>query len=276
MPEGQPWWMDDRPSRPRAVEGGIQINSTRGAVARTWWSERFITVLESLGVGGRLSRGKSYARQGQIATMELGPGLVTAAVQGTRPQPYKVRVSMPAFGKVEWVTITEALAADASYVAALLSGEMPRDIEEVFTRAGLPLFPSSPRELSMDCTCPDVQVPCKHLAAVFYVLAERFDTDPFLILTLRGRGREWLLDELRERRNAATDGPAAGVPALGDVLESFFDAGPAPDLDEGAALRGPRTAPDAILDQLPAFTVTTGGPSVVEMLRPAYLAMGAP
>ena len=54
------------PSRPRAVEGGIKARSKRGAIAQTWWSERFISVLESLGVGGRLDRGRNYARAGQV------------------------------------------------------------------------------------------------------------------------------------------------------------------------------------------------------------------
>ena len=42
----------------------------------------------------------------------------------------------------------------------------------------------------MRCSCPDSEVPCKHLAATFYLLAEAFDEDPFLILRWRGRDRE--------------------------------------------------------------------------------------
>jgi uncharacterized Zn finger protein len=171
--------------------------------------------------------------------------------------------------------VTQALADDASYAAVLLNGDMPREIETVFEAVGLTLFPASTRDLAMDCTCPDHMVPCKHLAAVFYVLAERFDADPFEILALRGRDRETLLDDLRARRAAARDtgpdggGGAHGVAALADVLDTFYVAGP------GLAdrLSGPRTPSDALLDQIPDFPIAVRGEPVVELLRPAYLAL---
>jgi uncharacterized Zn finger protein len=273
MPDPDPfWWRDAEPGPLRRVEGGIQIHSNRGAVARTWWSQRFLAVLESIGVGGRLSRGRSYARAGQIVSLDVDAGGAVAQVQGTRPQPYKVRIGIPEFGKVEWAAVAQALAGDASYAAALLNGEMPREIESVFAGVGLSLFPGGPRDLAMDCSCPDHAVPCKHLAAVFYVLAERFDADPFEILALRGRDRETLLEDLRARRAALQptgEGPGDEVPALADVLDTFFVAGP------GVAdrLAGPRTPPDALLDQMPAFPIAVRGEQVLDLLRPAYRAL---
>jgi uncharacterized Zn finger protein len=269
MPDPDPfWWRDAEPSRPRKVEGGIQIHSTRGQVARTWWSQRFLSVLESLGVGGRLSRGRSYARAGQIVSLDLDVGGATAQVQGSRPQPYQVRVGVPAFGKAEWAAVTQALADDASYAAALLNGEMPRDIERVFEAVGLSLFPANERDLAMDCSCPDFAVPCKHLAAVCYVLAERFDADPFQILALRGRHRDALLEELRSRRSAAP-APAHGED-LAAVMDRFWAAGDVPE-----QLAGPRTQPDALLDQVPPFPIDVRGADVADLLRPAYRALGA-
>jgi uncharacterized Zn finger protein len=270
MPEPDPfWWRDAEPARPRKVEGGIQIHSTRGPVARTWWSQRFLSVLESLGVGGRLSRGRSYARAGQIVSLDIDVGGAVARVQGSRPQPYQVRVGVPAFGKAEWGAVAQALADDASYAAALLNGEMPRDIEQVFSAVGLSLFPANERDLAMDCSCPDHAVPCKHLAAVCYVLAERFDADPFQILLLRGRHRDALLEELRTRRAAAAPA-SSGVADLAAVLDRFW--APAADLPE--RLAGPRTPPDALLDQVPDFPITVRGRQVAELLRPAYRALG--
>jgi uncharacterized Zn finger protein len=270
MPDPDPfWWRDAEPSRPRKVEGGIQIHSTRGPVARTWWSQRFLAVLESLGVGGRLSRGRSYARAGQIVSLDVDVGGALAQVQGSRPTPYQVRIGVPAFGKAEWATVAQALADDASYAAALLNGEMPRDIERVFEAVGLSLFPASDRDLAMDCSCPDYAVPCKHLAAVCYVLAERFDADPFQILALRGRHRDALLEELRARRAAAT-APAVGED-LAAAMDGFWVAGAGlPEL-----LAGPRTPPDALLDQVPPFPIDVRGEQVAELLRPAYRALGS-
>jgi len=263
------WWRDAEPARPRKVTGGIQINNTRGAVARTWWSRRFIGVLEEIGVGGRLSRGRSYARAGQIVTLEVETGAVRAAVQGTRPKPYQVRLGVPAFGKAEWTAVADALAADASYAAALLNGELPREIEQVFAAHGLSLFPADARDLAMDCTCPDHQVPCKHLAAVCYLLAERFDADPFEILALRGRDRATLLDELRRRRAAAPSADAAGPRPLAELLDRFFVAGAEP----AVRLAGPATPPDALLDQVPELAVDVRGHRVTDLLRPAYHAL---
>jgi hypothetical protein len=252
------WWRDaDAPARPREVRGGIRIHAARGAVARTWWSQRFLGVLEQLGVGGRLSRGKSYARAGQIVDLDVDAGAAVAHVQGTRPRPYRVRLGVPAFGKAEWGRVAQALVDDASYAAALLVGEMPRDIEDVFAAQGLSLFPASAAELAMDCTCPDHVVPCKHLAAVCYVLVEQ-------------RVREALLEDLRARR-AATAEPGTGPAPLEDLLDVFYSAGPGAD----QRITGPDVPPDALLDQVPPFPVAVRGEPVVELLRPVYRALGA-
>jgi uncharacterized Zn finger protein len=263
------------------VEGGLKARSTRGAIAQTWWSGRFIAVLESIIVGGRLQRGRNYARRGQVLSMDVTAGLASALVQGSRVQPYRVRIGLTAFGGPEWAAAERALAGSAWYSAKLLAGEMPDDIEEVFAELGLALFPASAAELSMYCSCPDWQVPCKHIAAVFYLLAEAFDDDPFRILAWRGREREELLAGLHTARGALAPGPAgapaaAGTPgtggaALADRLGSFF-ALPAP-LPLTSA---PAASSASILDQLPELRLAVRGRPLPELLRPAYAAFRAP
>ncbi|MCQ9166063.1 MULTISPECIES: SWIM zinc finger family protein [unclassified Arthrobacter] len=251
---------------PRSVEGGVKAKSVRGAIGTTWWSGRFIEVLEGLGVGGRLQRGRNYARRGQVISLEVGAGTVTASVQGSRSKPYRVRIGISAFGKSEWTAVEEALAGNAWYVATLLSGEMPADIEDVFATAGLSLFPGSARELGMDCSCPDWEVPCKHLAAVFYLLAEQFDEDPFRILAWRGREREDLLGRLHTADGDS--GARAGAP-LTEVLETFFAAPVPVPLRRGSNARG------LLLDQAPALNVTVRSRPLAEVLGPAYVALRA-
>lgn len=266
----QPFWaQEDLPRKPLRVDGGIQIHSARGSVARTWWSARFITVLESLGVGGRMARGRNYARSGQIVSCEVDAGAVVALVQGTRPTPYKVRIGVPAWGKQDWSRAEQALADDAWYAATLLAGGMPPEIEELFAGLGLALFPASQRDLSMDCTCPDVTVPCKHVAAAFYLLAERFDADPFEVLALRGRDRETLLANLRRRRGSTTaPEPVAEEAArpLGELLDTFYAAGEV-DLTRFAPAE---PQPGALLDQIPELPVEVRRHKVRDLLRPAY------
>lgn len=272
MSDTTAWWRDRQPSGPLRVDGGIKARSKRGAIGQSWWSARFIQGLESIGVGGRLGRGRAYARAGQVISLRAGAGSVEADVQGSRPRPYRVRIGITMFGKPEWGRVEQAMADSAWYAAKLLAGEMPTDIEEVFGSVGLALFPASLRELSMDCSCPDHEVPCKHLAAVLYLLAESFDDDPFGVLALRGRDRETLLDNIRARRG--DDGPGtepegdAGAPALADCLERYFRTG-----GELPALAGTAAPVDALLDQLPAVEVTVRGRPLVELLRPAYRAL---
>lgn len=266
--------MNDRffPSaKPVAVNGGIKARSKRGAIAQSWWSSRFIGVLESMGLGGRLQRGRRYARTGQVIEMTVDAGLVSAQVQGSRPKPYRVRISMTAYDKAQWSTLERALADKAWYAAQLLSGSMPEDLEEVFAEAGLPLFPESGKDLKMDCSCPDWGVPCKHVAAVCYLLAESFDEDPFRILAWRGRERDDLLGNLRALRSSAKGQPAGGttrVTPLADSLDAYFTSPIDIPTYQPAEL-----PPDAVLRQLPALPLQVRGVSLIDLLRPAYLRM---
>jgi uncharacterized Zn finger protein len=264
-----PWYPP--PSRPRPVEGGLQARSRRGAIGATWWSERFITVLESIGLGNRLQRGRNYARRGQVISLEVDAATVTARVQGSRARPYRVRIGIAAYGKTQWAQLEQALAGDAWFTAQLLAGDMPGQIEELFGARELPLFPSTAGELSMDCTCPDWQVPCKHLAAVFYLLAEAFDDDPFTILAWRGRDRDTLLDNLAAARSGGphpADRQRTGKP-LTDCLEQYYDlTGPMPPTGL------PATSTAELLAQLPAVAVIVRDRDLIELLRPAYAAFG--
>jgi uncharacterized Zn finger protein len=262
--EEEPFWRSAPPARPRTVHGGIQINSTRGPVARTWWSARFLVVLEAAGVGGRLARGRTYARRGQTVSLQVDAGAATARVQGSAARPYRVRIGVPTLDKAQWTAVLDALAADASLTAAMLAGELPREVEDVVAAQGVDLFPSGRRDLAMDCTCPDATVPCKHLAAVFYLLAERFDADPFAVLALRGRDRETVLDELRARRTRAPE-----APPLPTDPAAFYGGGSSPELPAG-----PSAPPDALLDRVPALPLAVRGRDVVELLRPLYRALG--
>ena len=208
-----PWWPP--PSTPIAVEGGLQARSQRGRIGDTWWSQRFITVLESLGIGTRLQRGKRYARTGQVLSLNVAPGQVTASVQGSRAKPYRVFIETRVLSAVEWDGAEAVMASSAVFLAKLLAGDMPEEIEEAFVESSGPLFPASADGFDSACSCPDWENPCKHIAAVYFLLAEAFDHDPFLIFAWRGRGRAELLASLRARRR--------GVDSAGDPGRSQPD-----------------------------------------------------
>ncbi len=282
------------PSRPRKVAGGIKASSSRGAIGSTWWSRRFIDALEALAVGGRLARGRSYARQGQVLSLDLKPGRVRSRVQGSRVRPYSVELAVEPFTELVWTKVEIALAEQAIYSARLLAGEMPEDIEEVFTAAGTPLFPARPGDLVMSCSCPDWEVPCKHLAATIYLLGERFDADPFEILAWRGRDRATLLARLRTLRGTEPVGAAAedgtdgvGGGGGGSATSAVGAMAALEDLDEPVGADAPErfwnspvplgqrpsTVPvpvDLLLRQLPPPAGSLGGAVLLDRLRQAY------
>jgi uncharacterized Zn finger protein len=281
-------WGDWPPARPIRVEGGIKARSKRGAIGEQWWSRRFIGVLESYGMSGRLARGRSYARAGQVLDFELAQGKITAQVQGSRARPYQVKIGVLPLTTAQWRRVQDRLASQALFRAKLLAGEMPHEIEEVFDECGTPLFPSSSGDLDMRCSCPDWEVPCKHLAAVCYVLAEEFDRDPFGLLAWRGKGREELLaalGQLQGGAGVAGQAEAGGdawrasldVPAkpLAECLDTFWSPGLSP-----ARLRALTTAPspavpDLLLRMFAPPPVKVRGKDLTEVLTPAYHRLAA-
>ncbi|MET8023747.1 SWIM zinc finger family protein [Streptomyces avermitilis] len=187
------------------------------AFAATWWGQAWVTALEDSSLdSGRLSRGRTYARKGMVGPVTIAPGQVKAAVQGSRPRPYRSAVHLPVLTDTQWDTLLDTVAARAGHLAALLDGEMPAELVDDARRAGVPFLPQS-AELDPECSCPDWGYPCKHAAALCYAIAATIDDDPFVLFALRGRGREEVFAELRAHRLAAqeTTAPPAssGIPA---------------------------------------------------------------
>ncbi len=196
-------------SKPRRPAHGIQAKTGRGQFGKTWWASRWLAALERLVDSGRLSRGRSYARSGQVLNLDIQPGRVDSRVQGSRPTPYKVRIEIKPLTDQAWKKVVDAMAAQALFAAKLLAGEMPPNIEEAFSAADVSLFPQQRADLETDCSCPDYSNPCKHIAAVYYLLGEQFDEDPFLLFRLRGRAKDDILAALRARRTVAGAAPEA-------------------------------------------------------------------
>jgi uncharacterized Zn finger protein len=269
------------PSVPLPADG-IRARSQRGDIGETWWSKRFIGILESFDLGARLVRGRRYARAGQVLDLAITPGEVTARVQGSRPKPYEVRIGMLTLPAKDWGRVEAVMASRAVFLAKLLAGEMPRDIEEAFTESRLSLFPATARDLSSDCSCPDWSNPCKHIAATYYLLAEAFDADPFLIFRWRGRDRDELLaslgaspdaDGAAAHAQALWDVPSPDVPPLAETLDRFWEPGPGAGSEAVPAHPRATLVPDAILRGLDPKLVEVRGRSLVELLGPAYVAI---
>ena len=215
-------------SRPRKATGGIKAASQRGGFAASWWARRWLDVLESFDIGARLQRGRSYARKGQVLSIDVSKGMVEAAVQGSRPQPYQVNIKVRPLLPSEWKRLAAQLSTQAIFAAKLLAGEMPQEIESAFKEAGLSLFPEKLKEISTGCSCPDWSNPCKHVAAVYYLLGEAFDRDPFLIFRLRGMDREEFTAMLGAISRIDEPKAAPGPEPMTTDAHEFWSAKPEP------------------------------------------------
>jgi uncharacterized Zn finger protein len=189
-----------KPTKPKEAKDGIKARSQRGSFAKNWWAQRWIAALERLVDSGRLTRGRAYARKGQVLSIEETKDGIAAKVQGSQRSPYKIKIQIAPLSDAQWNKVIDALSEQAIFTAQLLAGEMPQEIESAFEAAKVSLFPARRDDLNTDCSCPDYANPCKHVAAAHYILGERFDEDPFLIFRLRGRTQEQVMAALRQRR----------------------------------------------------------------------------
>ncbi len=187
--------------------------------SREWWSQRWLDLLDSYRFKKRLERARNYSRQGNVLSIEFKNAKVLARVQGTEPEPYRVSLSLDYFSDEEWGYVIETMSKRVLFAAKLLAGEMPQNIEEVFTANGLSLFPFTLSDVRSKCSCPDKANPCKHVGAVYYQLGDRFSEDPFVLFQLRGRSKDQIISDLRQLRSV--DSSASLNTELTDNLEAI-------------------------------------------------------
>ncbi len=219
-----------------AVKGGIRAQNPHVGNLRVWWSRRWTEVLENFRLGARLGRGRNYAVSGQVSSLTIRPGFVEAAVQGSDKEPYTSDIRFRAVEGEAKARIIELLRRRPMMIARLLVCDLPDEVEAFFRAEGCPLFPKREHDLTSRCTCPDYANPCKHLAAVYYLLGEAITKNPLILLELRGISRADLLGEAAEPAGAAAAAPPAEAAAeepwtregfYGVPREAFSDYGPA-------------------------------------------------
>ena len=181
-----------------------------------WWVQQWVDLLNSYRFKKRLERGRKYAREGHILQLEFKGSKVVAEVQGTATDPYKLSIWIDQFTDEDWEYVVDTMAQQAIYSAQLLAGEMPPNIEEIFTANGLSLFPFALSDVHSRCNCPDPKNPCKHIAAVYYQLGDFFREDPFVLFQLRGRTKAQLLDALRQKRRLQNEDQMENTPLPSD------------------------------------------------------------
>jgi uncharacterized Zn finger protein len=172
--------------------------------SRTWWGQRFIAALEKIMDSGRLSRGRSYARNGKVLNFEIKDGLIKAQVRGSvnpyfgvyKEPLYITTIEFKSISAGNWSAAIAYIASKASLISRLMLNEIPDNIDDAFAKLNLHLLPHRKDDFKTKCSCPDWSNPCKHIAGVYYLLAAQLDRDPFLLFELRGLSRESLQKEL--------------------------------------------------------------------------------
>jgi uncharacterized Zn finger protein len=249
------------------------------AAKQAWWSQKFIEVLESFKMGSRLARGKAYAQESKVLKLSISSGIVTATVQGSRKSHYKVSIKLEPLSDGAWKQVMGNLTKKAIYAVELLQDKMPNDITTAFEDAGTSLFPKRLEDLESSCDCPDWSNPCKHIAATYYILAQHFDLDPFLIFVWRGRLKTQILESLRLywKQGKPKTETFANIPVrkiTGEEYEAYWNG---PDQPDTVTPLDPfsKAVPDSGIRKLGEAPVQLDGQELGSVLAEAYLVTSA-
>ncbi|MFT5161451.1 MAG: putative Zn finger protein [Alteromonadaceae bacterium] len=172
--------------------------------SKTWWGQKFITALTEFTEEGRLTRGRAYRTDNRVKQWDISGSKITAKIRGNKnpyfgvyKEPtYTTTLALIPISTKQWNKLLLAIGENAGAICKLMNNEMPDDIEQPFDTVGLHLLPLSNKDFTVNCSCPDYAVPCKHIAGVFYRLAEQLDHDPLLLFQLRGLSHQQLHQQL--------------------------------------------------------------------------------
>ena len=222
------------------------------AFGKTWWGSEWLKSLTHIDYANRIPRGSAYAKNGAVKSIEVNGNVITAKVKGTRPTPYKVTIRVPLFKREQTDLLMRKLLERPSLISKLLNRELDPEVFNVARLIGLSLFPQRWDDLEMNCSCPDWAVPCKHLAAVIYMMSREIDNDPFLVFSMHGVD---LLGELRKRNVTIQKEQVLDVPNISSLLIVANDEQGAAEEEEPATGRvdftGLRDITDALASLLP-------------------------
>jgi uncharacterized Zn finger protein len=280
-----------RSDGPRRVRQGIKLAALEPLFVRTPFAKTWLnSIHERLG-DEAMTAGLEYARAGQIVSIDLTPGSISARVQGSAAQPYQSVVGLPTLSPDQWFNVIALMEQEALYSAKLLANELPAGIDELFSRAAATMLPAL-RDIRCQCTCPagtsakasPETLSCKHVAAAAHVAAQRLAESPLLIFTLLGMPVEQVLQQLRRQRAIRTQGLAAAhvevnIPEshltpqpLEMHIDEFWRSGP--ELAQLENLPPAQHAPHALLRRLGPSPLSGRFP-MVGLLASVYDAVAA-
>lgn len=184
----------------RKVKDGITPTNSDSSFVQSWWSEKFLEAMDYFESDSRITQGKNYAKKGQVHSLQVGSGIITAKVQCTKAKPFSVKIEFKTFSNEEWFLILNAMIGRASFAAEFSLGKIPQDIQKIFSKLNLSLFPKLKDDIKAACNCPDWANPCKHVAAVYFIFADILNSEPTLLFKIRGKTIAEITEIMNEMR----------------------------------------------------------------------------
>jgi len=163
---------------------------------QTWWGSQWLNSLSNIDYSNRLPRGRAYAGNNSVRDISITKNIINAKVKGSRPKPYNIEISIPKFSPEQKKELIDEIINNTHILAKLINSELPQELFEIAKKKGIKIFPTTWKDFNMKCSCPDWAVPCKHIAAVIYIVANEIDKNPFLVFQLHD------LDVLAEIKKA--------------------------------------------------------------------------
>jgi uncharacterized Zn finger protein len=251
-------------AKTKVAKGGIKAHTKK--FGNQWWAAKWLEAIETFGPSKRVARGRSYARKGQVLDLRFEPGHISAAVQGSRDTPYQVEIFLGRLNEEKEAELIRDLQTEPIFAATLLTGELHPDVERLFRKFDFPLFPTKEEGRQSTCSCPDTGNPCKHIAAVYYLISLELERDPFLLLYLRGIPREKLVSRQKNLFAAAQLREALPVDP-----QQFWRAPRVKEITIAPA-QNAKTARPAVLQRLGSFPFWRGEQNFLETLERIYRA----
>lgn len=184
---------------------------------KTWWGKQWLNALSDTDYSNRLPRGKTYANKGAVKDFEITPQkLIKSKVQGSDRSPYRQEIQAGQFDKEETELFLNALVEQPQLLSQLLNRQLPKELIDLGQKEGINLLPQAWDDLKMACSCPDFAVPCKHLAAVVYLIANEIDQNPFIVFQLRGVD---IIAELQKRGVSLHNQQQELIPTLDQFIQ---------------------------------------------------------
>ncbi len=207
------FWHYEKRRAPRAAPG-----ATRKEYGTTWWGKQWLKALTDIDYSNRLPRGKTYANKGLAHSLELSGNTITAKVSGSQPKPYKVNISVPAFDQGSRERLVRIVTENPLFLSKLLNRELPPELNQACVAEGVHIFPRRWDDLQGSCSCPDWAVPCKHIAAVLYLVANEIDKNPFVVFDLHAFD---LIKALQDSGYTEEAGESVTIPELATLQQEI-------------------------------------------------------